>query len=318
MKLFRTTLCALTLAALLPGLAGAQNYPDKTMRLIVPAAPGGASDLLARIVAERLGQAMGQPMIVDNRAGASGGIGAQAVAKAAADGHTILLGGQGANVLNMVMFPEMGLTTRDFAPVSLLASGPLLLLVAPSAPFKTLPELITAARAAPGKYSFASIGQGSAGHMAAEALMAKTGIKLLHVPYKAGAQIFTDTMSGQVTMMFGIGVRNYIDDGRLRALGATTLQRSAIAPDIPSFAESGVKDFEMDTWFGLFLPSATPAPIVRRLADETAKVVRAPDLAQRLVNVGIVPRASTPEQFDAMIAREIAMWTEVTRNMSRK
>lgn len=190
--------------------------------------------------------------------------------------------------------------------------------MAPQQPFKTLPELITAARAAPGKYSFASIGQGSSGHMAAEALMAKTGIKLLRVPYKAGAQIFTDTMSGQVTMMFGIGVRNYIDDGRLRALGATTLQRSAIAPDIPSFAESGVKDFEMDTWFGLFLPAATPATIVRKLADETAKVVRAPDMAQRLVNVGIVPRASTPAEFEAMIAKEMAMWTEVTKNMSVK
>ncbi len=318
MNLFRNLLAALALTSVSALALAQSSWPDKPLRLIVPAAPGGASDLLARILAEKLGQALGQQVIVDNRAGASGAIGAMAVARAAPDGYTLLLGGQGANVLNMVMFPEQGLTTRDFAPISLVASGPLLLLVAPSAPFKSLTELVAAAKAAPGKYSFASIGLGSAGHMTGEALMARAGIKLLHVPYKAGGQIFTDTMSGQVTMMFGIGVRNYIDDGRLKALGATSLRRSSIAPDVPSFAESGLRDFEIDTWFGIFAPAKTPASIVRRLADELAKIAAPAEMAQRLVNLGMVPRASTPEQFDAMLAKEMSMWTEITKNISVK
>ena len=291
------------------------DYPAKPVRVLVGFPAGGPTDILARLVAQKLGDATGQQFVVDNRGGASGMIAAELTAKAAPDGYTLLVV-PATHSVNTSLYQKVPYdTVRDFAAVSLVAEGPFILVVHPSLPVKNVPELIALARRNPGQLNYASAGVGGLPHLAGELFKTTTGIRMTHIPYKGAAPATVDLVAGQVTIMFNnmLSALPQVKGGRLRALAVTTGKRSAAVPEIPTIAESGVKGYEVSGWYGVLAPAGLNADALGRLNTEVNRAMRLPDVMKRLSAEGVDAVASTPEEFAARIRREIAKWGEVVK-----
>jgi tripartite-type tricarboxylate transporter receptor subunit TctC len=296
------------------GLAVAQPYPSKAVRIIVPFPPGAGVDIVTRAVSGRFSEALGQQLIIDNRAGAGGILGAELATKAAPDGYTLLMGTAGM----LTVIPHLNSKApysveRDFSPVSQVASVPSLLVVHPSLPVKSVKDLITLAKAKPGAINYASTGNGTLPHLAAEFFKLQARVDMVHVPYKGSAPATTDLLGGNVEVFFGnmLSVIEQVRSGRLRALAVTSLRRQAVAQDIPTMVESGFPGFEAGTWFGLLVPAGTQRDIINRLQSDVAKAVRQPDVQKQLAGQGATTIGSTPEEFAAYIKSESAKWAKV-------
>jgi tripartite-type tricarboxylate transporter receptor subunit TctC len=295
--------------------AVAQSYPAKPVRIVVPYAAGGNTDFTARAIAERLTPVFKQQVIVENRPGGATNIGTELVAKAAPDGHTLLMGGA-SNAINMSLFRKLPYdTVRDFEPITLCVQGANVLSIHPSVPAKTLRELIALAKAQPGKLNFASSGLGSSNHMAGELLKVMTGINIVHVPYKGNAPALTDAVGGHVEMILsGVpALVPHIQSGRLRAIAIGSLKRFAALPSVPTFDESGVRGYEATTWFGLLAPAKTPKEIVSRLNLEVDRILKSSDLKERFLNDGLDAMGGPPEAFAKFIRAEIDKYAKVIR-----
>lgn len=293
----------------------AQSYPFKPIRLVIPFPASGFSDILGRLVGQRMSESFGQSVVSDNRAGASGNIGAEIVAKAPPDGHTLLI-----NSFNFVVNPgAMSLPfdpVKDFAPVSMIAGGPpLVLAVSAASPFKSVPELIAYARANPGRINFATSGVGTSAHLAIELLSAQTGVKVVQVPYKGSAPALTAVVSGEVAVTFPNmpAILPLIASARLRALAVTSAQRTAALPDVPTMAEAGLPGFEINGFLGLLAPAHTPPRIINVLHSRLAAICKDAPFGERLREYGMRPVASTPDEFGRFLRAEIAKWTELQR-----
>jgi tripartite-type tricarboxylate transporter receptor subunit TctC len=294
-------------------ISAQQNYPAGPMRIVVPFTPGGGTDILARLIAQKLNESWGQPVVVDNRPGAAGTLGTAFVAKSVGDGHTLLIVPAGY-AGNPGLYKKLPYDhTRDLAPVSWLASGPLTLVVHPSLPAKSVKELIAFARARPGEINFGSSGAGTLPHLSAELFNSMSGIKMVHIPYKGAGAAVTDVMAGRVPVYFMNILQSVslIKAGKLRALGVTTPQRTPIAPDIPSIAEAGLKGYDMTNWYGLLAPAATPREAIVKLNAEVVRILKLPDLTSRLADDGMTVVASSPERFAEFLARETDKFTKV-------
>jgi tripartite-type tricarboxylate transporter receptor subunit TctC len=310
----RAALAALALAAAAPLPALAQS--GKPLRLVVPFTPGGSTDILARALAPKLQAALGQNVVVENKPGAGGSLGAAEVARAEPDGSTLLMGHIGTLGVNPSLYPKLPYDpVKSFEPVAYVARVPNVLVVPAASPHKTFNDLLQAARAQPGKLTYSSGGNGSAAHITFEYLKLKTGIFMLHIPYKGTAPSITDLIAGQVDATFtgSTAVLSHIRNGRLRALAVSSPQRLAALPDVPTVAESGVAGFEADQWYGIVAPAGTPAPVVARLNAEINKALRLPDVQQQLAQEGATPMPGTPQAFGDLIRREIPRWAEVVR-----
>lgn len=293
----------------------AQPYPTKAIRIIAPFTAGGPVDIAARILAQKFSESWGQQVIVENRVGASGTIGGDLVAKAAPDGYSVLLTSS-AHVIVPGILPKVPYDAlRDFAPVSVVMSSPLLLTITPTLPVNDVKAFVALARARPGELAFASGGTGSSTHLTAELLKSVTGTKMIHVPYKGQAQAITDLMAGQIPFMFNAlpTVIEFIRAKRLRALAITADQRNAQLPAVPTFAEAGYKDMTTGSWYAVWLPAKTPEAIVSRWSVEIVRVVNLPDVRKRITDLGAEPVANTPAQMDAFQKAEATRWAKVIR-----
>ena len=306
---------AFAAAALASTGAPAQSYPQKTVRVVVPYAPGGNTDFTARVIAAKLTDVFGQQIVVENRPGGGTNIGSELVAKAPANGYTLLMGGA-SNAINMSFYPKMPYDTlRDFAPVILCVKGANVLSVHPSLPAKNLQELIALAKTRPGQLNYASSGLGSSNMMAGELLKLMAGVNIVHVPYKGNSPALTDTIGGQVEMIFsGVpALLPHIKSGRLRAIAIGSLKRFPALPDVPTIDASGLKGYEATTWFGLMAPAKTPKDIVARLNSEFGRILVSTEVHDRFMNEGIEPIGGTPEQFGAFIRDEIDKYAKVVK-----
>lgn len=322
MRFASRTLCALILAIAAAGAAFADPYPSRPIRLIVPYAAGGTSDILARIVSQKLGELLGKTVIVDDRPGAGGILGSNIVAKSDPDGYTLVLGSVGTHAINQSLYARMPYdAAKDFAPITLIANVPTVLVINPIVPAKSVRELIAYGRANPGKLNYASAGVGTTQHLAGELFKMKSGIEMVHVPYKGGAPAVTDLLSGQVQLMFPNipVVRQYIESGKLRALGVAASHRSPSLPEVPTIAEAaGFDSFDVATWFGILAPAKTPNEIVTRLHDAIVQVIEQKDTKARLAQLGVEPLTSTPDEFARYIKSEIAAWAKVVKRAGAK
>ena len=303
------------------GVAHAQNYPVKPIRLVVPQPPGGGNDVIARMISQKLTVALKQQFAVDNRAGAGGMIGADVAAHAPADGYTLLLG----NVATLAIIPNVQKkmpydALKDFAPVSLIASAPLLVVVHPSVPVHTIKQLIALARAKPGQLNYASNGVGSSTHLATEMFKMMTRTDLVHVPYTGLGPATTDLLSGQVQLMFSsaVAMMPHVQGKRLRAIAMTGTKRSTAIPDIPTVAEAGVPDYESGSWYGILAPTGTPREIIDLLNREIVAAVRSPDITERLVAEAVIPVGNSPAEFAAHIQKEYTRIGKVIRSSGAK
>ena len=312
-------LLALAVSFVAPG-AFAQTYPTKTVRMVAPFAPGGPVDLTARILGQKLGETFGQQFVVDNRTGASGMIGAEQVAKSAPDGHTLLVSSS-IHVIVPSLFSKMTYDPiRDFTPVSVVSTSPLVLVVTPSLPAKNVREFVALAKARPGELAFGSSGSGSSTHLTAELLKSVTGTRMNHIPYKGQGQAITDVITGEIQFMFNSpsSVRSFIDAKRLRVLAITSDKRSPQMPDVPTFAESGYGDLVTGSWYAVWLPAKTPEAIVSRLNSEIVRVVNLPDVRNRIIELGGVPIGGTSGEMDAFQKKEAARWAKVVKDSGAK
>ncbi|HVE48441.1 MAG TPA: tripartite tricarboxylate transporter substrate binding protein [Casimicrobiaceae bacterium] len=309
------TLCA-------PAIAMAQEaYPTRPVRIIVPFAAGGVADALPRIVGERLAQKWGQPVIVENKVGASGNIGMAEGARAAPDGYTLVLAPAGNLTVNPTLFPNLPFdTSRDLMPVTLLAQSPNVLVVHPSVPAKTFRELVAYAKANPGKLNFASPGDGSGAHLAAELFKSETGVDAVHVPYKGIAPAVNDLLGGNVQMMFaGIStVLQHIKSGKLVALAIASPKRNAELPSVPTVAESGLPGFDVTSWYGIVARAGTPSAIVQKLQRDMAEALQSEDTKAKLAGLGLEPVGNTAEAFDALIKSESRRWGDIVKKAGIK
>jgi tripartite-type tricarboxylate transporter receptor subunit TctC len=307
---------AASLAAALAFAAQAQDFPSKPLRMVVPFGPGTTTDIVGRAVAEGMGKLLGQTVVVENRAGAGGGIGSDAVAKGAADGYTLLMGTVGTHAINATLYKKLAYDPmRDFAPVAFAGYTPTLLVVPANSPFKTLKDLAEQARKPGSNVSFASAGNGTSGHLAGELLKVRLGGEMTHVPYKEGGLALSDVMSGQVGFMFyhPAAVLPHIKSGKLRALGASSARRSASAPEVPAIAEQGFGDFDLVAWFMVYAPAATPAPVLSRLREAAAQTLANPEIVTRLGGQGLELRAMRADEMNAFGRSEIAKWAELVK-----
>jgi len=298
----------------------AQDYPTKPIRFIVSFPPGGTVDITARIVQPKLSESLGQPIVIENRGGAGGAVGTEAVARSAPDGYTFLFT-LSSHTINPFLYKLNYDVERDFAPVSLIVSVPQLIAANPNAPAKTLREMVAAARERPGFYAYASPGSGTPGHIAAELLKLRTGINMVHVPYKGGGPAVADTLAGQVPFLFltAPAALSYARSGRLRALAVTTRKRTAAAPDIPTVAEElNLPDYEVDSWCAMFAPAKTPPAIVARMQKEVARVVRLPEVKAKLLEQGADAVGGTAEELDRVVKTELKSWAAVIRDAGIK
>jgi tripartite-type tricarboxylate transporter receptor subunit TctC len=296
--------------------AAAQGYPDKAIRLVVPYGPGGSSDIVGRILAQRLSEQLGRNVVPDNRPGAAGLIGTELVARAPADGYTLLIADAGHSSLPLI-YPKAGFhPTRDFAPVSLVATTPYLLAVHPSIPARSLRELIALARARPDTLTHASGGTGSLGHLTAELFKQRTGVRIIHVPYKGGGQSVADTVAGQtaIVVVAAAVVGPVVKAGRLRGLAVSSEKRSTVVPDIPTFEESGVRDFRVTNWYAILAPAGTPVQIVAKLNEEIAKAVQTAAVRSRFESVLLEPVMNAPDELRILIDAESARWAKLIRD----
>ncbi len=310
-----TALAAATAGAL-PLAASAQSYPSKPITIIVPFSAGGTTDILARVVGQALTTELGQSVIVDNRAGAGGNIGASLAAKAPADGYTLFMGTVGTHAINAALYKKMPFDPiKDFAPLTRVANVPNLLVANPAQPYKTVQELIAYAKANPGKVNFGSSGSGSSIHLSGELFKSMAKVDMQHVPYKGSAPAVTDLLGNQIGIMFDNmpSAIQHVRSGKLRPLAVTTAKRSPELPDVPTIAEAGVPGYEATSWFGLFAPAGTPAPVVAQLNKAIVKVLNLPDVKKKIAEQGGEVVAETPEQFAAFIQKEAVKWGKVVK-----
>ena len=296
------------------GVASAQTYPSRPIRWVAPFPPGGTTDIVARIVAERLTEALGQQVSLDNRPGAGGNIAAEIVAKAPPDGYTVLTGFPGL-AINPSLYAKMSYDPlKDLAPVILISSAPLLMVVHPALPAKTVKELIALAKRRPGELLFPSAGNGSSSHLGGELFKASAGIDIQHVPYKGSMQGMVDLISGRMQLMVNPlpEMIPFVESGKLRAIAVTGLNRSAVMPDLPTVAET-LPGFEVTTWNGLMAPAATPKDIIAKLNTEVVKLLKVPATAKRMNEIGLDTIASTPEQFAEHLRKETVKWAKVVK-----
>jgi len=317
-----TVSLAATLAALTPQAAvAADAYPAKAIRFVVAFPPGGGTDIIARVIAQKLVGRFAQQVVVDNRPGAGGNIGTDIVAKSAPDGYTMLMGSAGPLAINASLFSKMPFDPiRDLAPVTLAASTPNVLVVHPSLPAATVRELIALAKARPGEINFASSGHGTPAHLAGELFNSMAGVKLIHVPYKGAAPALADLLGGQVQIMFSTmpPALPHVKDAKLRALAVTSLKRSPAAPDLPTMDEAALPGFEAITWHGVVVPAGTSAAIIARLNREIVAILHLPEVVERLSGQGAESLGSTPEEFAAYIRSESVKWAKVVRESGAK
>jgi tripartite-type tricarboxylate transporter receptor subunit TctC len=301
--------------------AQAQAFPSKPIRLIVPFPPGGAVDFFARVVQGPLAENLGVPVVIENKAGASGMIGAEFVARAPADGYTLLIGNIASLAINVGVYPKMTYDpVKDFTPVVRTVDVNYVLVVHPSIAAKTVPELIGQAKANPGKIAYGSAGSGSLPHLATELLKAQTGTDFVHVPYKGGGPMVTDLLGGSVQVVIGdqANLMPHVATGKLRALAVAGPQRSPNAPELPTIAESGLAGFDATAWQGVVGPAGMPPEVARRLNDAFNKVMALPDVRAKLIGGGLDPVGGTPEAFGAFIRSEIAKWTKIARDVGAR
>ena len=309
----RTTLAALIIATSAPGFAAEPGYPTKAVRMIVPFAPGGGTDIIARLVAQDLGQAWGQSVVVDNRGGSGGVVGTELAARAAPDGYTMLLCSLGFSYAPALYRKLPYDSVRDFQPISMVATQPFVYVVVPNLGVASMKDLIALAKAKPGELRYGSGGSGGSSHLGTELLRTMTGIDLVHVPYKGTGPALTAMLTGEIQMQL-IGISSvvpYMKSGRMRALAVSGAKRSAAAPDVPTVAESAVPGYAFDVWYGMLFPAGTPAAIVSRVNAELNRSLASSALAQRFAAVGLEPTASTSEDFSRTIRSEIAKWRKV-------
>lgn len=307
---------ALVSSLILVGEAFAQSWPNKTIRLIVPFPPGGGTDIMARFVGQKLTESLGQQVLVDNRGGAGGNIGTALAAKAVPDGYTLLIIPGSTLTVNPSLYSKLPFDPlKDFSPVSELAINPYIVVVNPSISVHSIQELITLAKSKPGQLTFASSGSGQTTHIAGELFMLRSGVVIVHVPYKGGGPAIVDTISGQVSLMFGNmgSVLPYVKTARLRALAVTTAKRIAPLPNLPTVAEAGIPGYEISEWLGLLAPAGTRKDIVTRLHAEVVKILSLPAVAEDLSSRGFEPVGSTPEAFAAFIRDDLAKWANVVK-----
>jgi tripartite-type tricarboxylate transporter receptor subunit TctC len=296
--------------------ADAQPWPNRPIRLVVPFSPGGTTDVVARLIAQGLGTALGQPVVVDNRAGAAGNIGADAVAKSPPDGYTLLMGTVGTHAINAGLYKKMPYdTVADFAPVTLVAAVPNILVLNPAVPVASVKDLIAYAKANPGKLNFASSGNGTSIHLSGELFKTMTGVEMTHVPYKGSAPALTDLIGGQVQLMFDNlpSALPHVKSGKLKALAVTTAERAPAFPDLPTVQEKGLPGFETSSWFGVLAPAGTPREIVARLNTEILKLLATPDMQERFAQNGAQVVGKGPAEFAAHIKAEMAKWAKVIK-----
>lgn len=305
-------LASFLLLAMTSALACAQGYPTKPVRVIVPFSPGGVADSSARVLADRLGARLGQAIVVENRPGASGNLGTAAVAAAAPDGYTLLLGFDGTMVINPHVYASLPWDTlRDFAPVTKLGDATLILVAHPSVPAQSIGELVALKK----PFSYGSAGTGSTPHLAGELLAQRTGIALTHVPYKGGGQAMGDVVGGQIPLVFTAvaTAQQFVKSGRLKGLGVPAARRSGSLPEVPTFVESGLEGFVVDSWTGILAPAKTAGEILGRLQKEIAAVLGEPEIRSRYATLGIEPVGNTPAQFTEQIRADLARWEKVVR-----
>jgi tripartite-type tricarboxylate transporter receptor subunit TctC len=296
--------------------ACAQSYPSKAIRFVAPFPPGGPADILSRTIGQNLAESWGQQVIVDNRAGAGGNIGAEIVAKAPPDGYTLLMGFVGTHAINSSLYSKLPFDpVRDFEPVALVAMVTIILVVHPSVPVKSVKELITLAKAKPGELSFGSPGNGTPQHLAGELFDTMTGVKMVHVPYKGAVPALTDLLGGRLSMIFSSmpPALPHVQTGKLRALGVTSSTRSPAAPDVPTIAQSGLKGYEVINWYGVLVPAKTSKEIVGKLNGEIVRIMNLPAVKERLAAQGAETFTSTPEKFADYIRTETDKWAKVVK-----
>ena len=317
----KKTLMLLTLAAMVSPVGAAEQFPTRPIRVIVPYAPGGNVDISARIIAPPLGEALGQTIVVDNRPGAGGNLGASLVAKATPDGYTLLVGSSGPLSVNPVIFKSLPYDTlKDFAPISTVQAVPLVVLAGPKSNINSIADIIAAAKARPGKLTMASAGAGTTNHFAIELFAHMANVKLLHVPYKGSGPALSELLGGQVETMIdqlaaSIG---YVRDGRLKVLAVTTPQRAAALPNVPTLDELGYKGYQASTLLGLLAPSGTPKPVVAKLNTGVRKIMDNNTVAERFRGLGANPGASSPEEFTARIRDELEQWRSLVKQLNLK
>lgn len=314
---------ALVAAPLVSALAQdpAASYPSKSVTIIVPFPPGGTTDVTARQIAAALTKSLGQPFVVENKAGANGNIGSAQVARATPDGYTLLMSGVGSNAVNHGLYSNMPYDSKkDFAHVTLATTGPNVLIVNPDFPAKTLKELVDLVKANPGKYNYASAGNGASGHMAMELLKTMTGMKIDHVPYKGGAPALQDVMAGVVPMMFTNQDLAFAQTkgGKVRLIGVADLQRNPAMPDAPTIAEQGYPGFAAVSWNAISAPAGTPKPIVDKLQKHIKEALHAPEMKDKLLANGFVPQGTAPEDFHKFVVSEVDKWTKVAKDAGAK
>jgi len=318
------TAAGLGLAMSLAGFATcslAQSWPTRQIRLIAPFPPAGAVDLVGRPLALRMQDALGQQIVFENRPGAGGNIGAELVARSAPDGYSLLMAAVTTHSISATLIQKLGYDLqKDLAPITLVANSPHVLIAHPSLPVKTVRDLITLARARPGQLNWASQGNGTLSHLEQELLKSMAKIEVAHIPYKGSAPALADLFGGQVALLFDSvpAVLHHIKSGKLRPLAVATSRRSNVLPEVPTVAESGLKGFAAENWFGLMAPAGTPREVIVRLNAEAVKALAAPELRNRLLELGFEPRSTTPEEMRAVIASEIALWARVIRDSGAK
>lgn len=312
----KTFVIALMALAVFPVAVNAQNYPAKSIRFIVPFPPGGGNDTIARLVGQKLTAATGQQVLVDNRPGAGGAIGAEAAAKSPADGYTLFLAGVATHGINPNLRKKLPYDPlRDFDAVSQIAAAPLLVVVHPSLPIRSVKELVALAKARPGQINYASNGAGGSSHLAVELFSMMSGAKMTHIPYKGLSPALTELLSGEVQVMFSsaVAMLPQVKAGKLRAVAMTGARRSPAIPDIPTVAEAGVPGYETGSWYGIVVPAGTPKAAIDRLSREIIAIVRSPEITNRLNSEAVIPVGSTPAEFTTHIKNELARWAKAIK-----
>jgi tripartite-type tricarboxylate transporter receptor subunit TctC len=313
--LLAAALCALPMAAI------AQGYPSRPIRFVVPYPPGGPLDIVARLLGQKVSESVKQPVIVENKPGAGGNIGADLVAKAPADGYTILMGAVATHAINPTLYSQIPYDpVRDFSPITQLASTPNVLVVNPSLPVSSVADLVAYAKAHPGKLNFGSGSTGSAGHLAGELFKSLAGVQMAHIPYKGAAPAMQDLIGGQIHLMFDnmASSLTQVRAGRVKALAVTTAKRSPLAPELPTVAESGLAGFDISTWFGVFAPAGTPREAIARLHAEFTRALTAPDVREKMINLGAEPVGNTPAEFARYIRAEAEKYARVIQASGAK
>lgn len=315
-----TALALGVLANPVPALAQSAAYPDKPVRFVVPYPPGGGTDVIARIVQERFQAQLGQPILIDNKGGAGGSVGSELVARAPADGYTVLFT-LSSHTINPAIFPKLSFdTVKDFEPVGTVASLPQILVANNQVPANTVAELVALAKAKPGTLSYASVGNGSPGHLAGELFKIRTGTQMTHIPYRGGGPAVTDVIGGQVPLLWVSipAAAQFVKTGKLKALAVSTLKRSSAFPDVPTVQETGIPDFEVDSWYAMFVPARTPQPVIDRLNRALNTIVAEPAIREKLLAQGAEGVGGTPQALAKTVAAELPKWAKLARDANIK